>query len=166
MALNRRGAVHRDDALIVPSAVVLLVQPERDDRDMYAQFLCHAGLRPVVMSDAAPALVLAPHSHLIVTELLLPGPIDGIEFIVRLRSHDSTEAVPIIVLTTSVWDTERQRAEHAGCDRFLPKPCLPDHLLHEIRRLLATSATWRERQQAKATLPIEATTRRHPKRLG
>jgi CheY-like chemotaxis protein len=101
-----------------------------------------SALTPIIVSDAAPALVLAPDSHVIVTELLLPGSIDGIEFIVRLRSDRSTNGVPIIVLTSSAWDTERERAERAGCDMFLPKPCLPDRLLHEIRRLLAKSATW------------------------
>jgi two-component system cell cycle response regulator DivK len=151
----------------LPSAVVLLIQPERDDRDMYARFLRHAGMRPIIVSDAAPALVLAPDSHVIVTELLLPGSMDGIEFIVRLRSDRSTHGVPIIVLTASAWDTERERAERAGCDMFLPKPCVPDRLLHEIRRLLAKSATWtRPRQQAHANLPIEPKTRRHPKRTG
>jgi two-component system cell cycle response regulator DivK len=145
---------------------VLLVQPERDDRDMYAEFLRRAGMTPVVVSYAAPALVLAPNSDVIVTELLLPGSMDGIEFIVRVRG-DRTNRVPIIVLTSSAWDTERERAQRAGCDIFLPKPCLPDRLLHEIRRLLAKSATWtRRRQPAKANLPIEPQMRRHPKRTG
>jgi two-component system cell cycle response regulator DivK len=137
----------------LPSAVVLLIQPERDDRDMYARFLRHAGMTPIIVSDAAPALVLAPDSHVIVTELLLPGSMDGIEFIVRLRSDRSTNGVPIIVLTSSAWDTERERAERAGCDLFLPKPCLPDRLLHEIRRLLAKSATWTRPRQAGSAPP-------------
>jgi CheY-like chemotaxis protein len=146
---------------------VLLVQPERDDRDMYVECLHHVGMTPIIVSDAASALALAPDSDVIVTELLLPGSIDGIEFIVRLRSDRATNGVPIIVLTASAWDTERERAQRAGCDTFLPKPCVPDRLLHEIRRLLAKSAMWtRRRQQAHANLPIEPQTRRHPKRTG
>jgi CheY-like chemotaxis protein len=146
---------------------VLLVQPERDDRDMYAEFLRHAGMAPIAVSHAAPALGLAPDSDVIVTELLLPGSMDGIEFIARLRSDRSTNGIPIIVLTSSAWDTERERAQRAGCDMFLPKPCLPDRLLREIRRLLAKSAMWtRQRQPAKANLPIEPQTRRHPRRTG
>lgn len=151
----------------LPSAVVLLIQPERDDRDMYAEFLGDAGMTLIMLSEATPALVVAPDSHVIVTELLLPGSIEGIEFIVRLRSDRSTNGIPIIVLTTSAWDTERERAQRAGCDMFLPKPCLPDRLLDEILRLLAESATWtRQRQQAHANPPIEPQARRHPKRAG
>jgi len=149
----------------LPSAVVLLIQPECDDRDMYAWFLRHAGLTPIIVSHAAPALVLARGSHVIVTELLLPGSMDGIELIVRLRHDRSTSGVPIIVLTSLAWDTERERAQHAGCDMFLPKPCLPDHLLYEIRRLLVNSATWTG-PQAHANPPIELQTQRHPKQTG
>jgi two-component system cell cycle response regulator DivK len=151
----------------IPSAVVLLVQPERDDRDMYAEFLRHAGMTPIVVSNAVPALTVAPDADVIVTGLLLPGSMDGIEFIVRLRSDRCTSGLPIIVLTSSAWDTERDRAHRAGCDVFLSKPCLPDHLVREIRRLLARSAAWtRRRQPAKANLAIAPQMRRHPKRAG
>ena len=50
------------------------------------------------------------------------------------------------VLTASVWKPQRERAEAARCDVFLPKPCLPDHLLAEVRRLLAVSRVLRKRR--------------------
>jgi len=151
----------------LPSAVVLLIQHDRDDRDMYAEFLRHAGMTLIIVSEAAPALIVAPASDVIVTELLLPGSMEGIEFIARLRSDRSTNGIPIIVLTTSAWDTERERALRAGCDMFLPKPCLPDRLLDEIVRLLAKSAPWTsQRHLAHTTAPIEPESRRHPKRTG
>ena len=52
----------------------------------------------------------------------------------------------IIVLTACVWKPERERAEAARCDVFLPKPCLPDHLLAEVRHLLALSRILRKRR--------------------
>ena len=108
---------------------------------MYADFLRHAGMTLIIVSEAAPALLAAPDSQVIVTELLLPGSMEAIEFIVRLRSDRATRGIPIIVLTTSAWDTERERAQLAGCDLFLAKPCLPDQLLDGLRWLLAESAT-------------------------
>ena len=103
----------------LPSAVVLLIQPERDDRDMYALFLRHAGMTPIIVSDAAPALVLAPDSHVIVTELLLPGSMDGIEFIVRLRSHRSTNGVPIIVPARALPDAREAERLLAQLDGWI-----------------------------------------------
>jgi two-component system cell cycle response regulator DivK len=137
---------------------VLLVQPERDDRDMYAEFLRDAGLTLMVVSHAAPALRLARDADVIVTGLLLPGHMDGFEFMARLKRDDRTTNIPIIVLTSSAWQTERARAEHAGCDVFLSKPCLPDALLHEIRRLLALR---RVSKPQPARVPTATTIPRH-----
>jgi CheY-like chemotaxis protein len=43
-----------------------------------------------------------------------------------------------LVLASWVWTDDRDRAEQAGCDAFLQKPCLPEKLTSELRRLLLT----------------------------
>src|SRR6266850_5418817 len=73
------------------AAVVLLVQPERDDRDMYAEYLSHMGLKPICVQDADAALRLACRADIIVTELLLPGALDGYELIHRLKHSARSE---------------------------------------------------------------------------
>jgi CheY-like chemotaxis protein len=104
---------------------------------MYAEyFRCH-GLQPVPVLTARDGLTVAPKADVIVTGLLLPGDMDGIEFIARLKRDQRTKRVPIVVLTACAWKSDRERAEQAGCDVFLPKPCLPDDLLRAVRRLLA-----------------------------
>ena len=120
--------------------VVLLVQPSRDDGlEMYTEFLrCH-GLAVIPVSDSRDALVRAPQADIVVTGMTLDDPLDGVELVSRLRHNDCTRSTPIIVLTACVWPRERARAEGAGCDVFLPKPCLPDDLLGEVRRLLAAT---------------------------
>ena len=123
---------------VKPAAVVLLVQPHDDGRDMYAEFLGHHGLTVVCPDEVAEALTLAPTSDVIVTELRLPGALDGYEFIQRLRRDEQTRHKPVIVVTSWAWQTERLRAEEAGCDRFLIKPCLPDVLLREVRKALTS----------------------------
>jgi len=120
-------------------ALVLLVQPDRDDRDMYQEFLQHRGFLTVVVSSASDALLVAPRADVIVTGLMLPGPIDGIEFIRRLKTDDRTTAIPVLVLTAWAWQTDRDRAVAAGCDAFLAKPCLPDTFVTEIDHLLVSS---------------------------
>ena len=49
------------------------------------------------------------------------------------------KTIPVTALTVCAWQTERERAENAGCEAFLAKPCLPDALLREVRRVLASS---------------------------
>ena len=119
-----------------PSPVVLLVQPERDDRDMYEEYLSRKGLRPICVQEALIAQRLAGGVDVIVTDLLLPGPFDGCALIEWLKRDACTRRKPVLVLTVCAWAQDEARAHSAGCDRFLSKPCLPHVLLREIRRLL------------------------------
>jgi CheY-like chemotaxis protein len=131
------GQVHRALAPPTRRAVVLLVQPVRDDGlEMYAEYLRYSGLAAVAVSNATDALTIAPHADVIVTGMVLDDTLDGAELVSRLRGDDGTRHKPIIVLTACAWRQERERAEHAGCDLFLSKPCLPDALLREVRLLL------------------------------
>jgi len=121
------------------AAVVLLVQADADSREMYTEFLRYQGFLPVPVSTACDGLTVAPSADVIVTSLLLPGDMDGIEFIARLKRDEYTKRIPVIVLTACVWKGDRERAEQAGCDVYLSKPCLPGDLLRNVRRLLAAS---------------------------
>jgi len=107
---------------------------------MYAEFFRHEEFLPIPVSNGRDGLTVARHADVIVTGLLLLlGDMDGIEFIARLKRDERTTRIPLIVLTACAWKSDRQRAEEAGCDLFLAKPCLPDHLLREVRILLAAS---------------------------
>ena len=116
--------------------VVLLVQPERDDRDMYAEYLSHMGLTLLCVQDATDALRLAARADVVVTGILLPGALDGCGLTAALKSNPATQHIPIVVLTVCAWIHEEERARRAGCDVFLSKPCLPQTLFREIRRAL------------------------------
>jgi len=120
--------------------IVLLVQSERDDRDMYVEFLRRVGLLPVPVSSATDALCIAPRADLIVTGILLPGRMDGVTLVSRLKENEQTRNIPVIVLSACAWQQERERALAAGCDVFLSKPCLPSVLAREIRRWLPNRA--------------------------
>lgn len=120
--------------------VILLVQQSRDDGlEMYTEFLRYKGLAVIPVSRAKDALKHAPPADIVVTGMQLDGPVDGVELVSRLRRDDSTRATPIIVLTACASAKDRDRAYSAGCDVFLPKPCLPNDLLGEVRHLLAAA---------------------------
>jgi CheY-like chemotaxis protein len=90
----------------------------------------------VPVSTATDALRLASKADVVVTGILLPDHMDGIELVRRLKSAESTKHVPVLVLTACVWQSDRDRATASGCDLFLAKPCLPDVLVREIHRVL------------------------------
>jgi two-component system cell cycle response regulator DivK len=122
---------------IAPNAVVLLAQSSSDDSlDMYSDFLRYHGFTVIPVSNTHDALSLAPIADIIITGIVLSGPFDGVELVRRLRSPKRAKRKPIIVLTACAWQSDRARAHKAGCDVFLSKPCLPDELLGQVRRLL------------------------------
>lgn len=128
---------------------VLLVLEARDDAlDMYAEYLRYHGLVAIAISSAREAGARARQADIVVTGIPLDGPADGIELVSRLRSGDGARDTPIIVLSACATARDRQRAAHAGCDLFLPTPCLPQDLLREVRGLLRSAATIRRARDA------------------
>jgi CheY-like chemotaxis protein len=67
---------------------------------MYTEFLRQRGLVPIPSSTASDALAVAATADVIVTGVLLPGQMDGIEFLAQLKADGRTKNVPIIVLTS------------------------------------------------------------------
>jgi hypothetical protein len=82
---------------------------------------------------------LAPRADVVDTGIILDDPMDGVELVSRLRHDDGTRSTPIVVLAACAWPTDRERAEGAGCDVFLPKPCLSNDLLGEVQQLLTVT---------------------------
>jgi two-component system cell cycle response regulator DivK len=104
---------------------------------MYAEFFRHQGWRAIPVSAARDALRVAPIADVIITGILLPGHMDGVELIAQLKADERSKSIPVVVLTTCAWNAERQRAENAGCAAFLAKPCPPADLVGAVRRVLA-----------------------------
>jgi two-component system, cell cycle response regulator DivK len=119
---------------------VLLVGDCRDDRQMYAEYLRLQRFHVVEIDNTGDALALATTTDVIVTGIRVAGPFDGVELIRRLRANDRTTQKPILVVTACALPPDEQRARVAGCDVFLPKPCLPETLLAVIRHVLRTGA--------------------------
>jgi CheY-like chemotaxis protein len=117
----------------------LLVQPARDDREMYVLFLRRHGVTTLAASTALEAMGIVPAVDAIVTGISLAGMTDGLEFVRAVRQAVARH-ISVIVLTAHAYQSDRERAFAAGCDRFLAKPCLPHALLAEIYDVLDQSA--------------------------
>lgn len=121
--------------------LVLLVEDDRDGREMYAMSLEHSGFRVEQAHNGLQALEKARDlgPDIVVTDLAIPG-IDGLQLCRRLREDPRTERVPIIGITGyEHFVNEPGRATRAGCDAIFLKPCQPETLLAAIHQLLATA---------------------------
>jgi len=115
---------------------ILIVESDDDTRERYTEYLDARGFFVEAFSTADEALRSAKPADAVVTALALRGSIDGIQFIARTREREARRT-PIVVVTCRDFASERQRAMTAGADLFLPKPCLPDLLIGELRRVIA-----------------------------
>jgi CheY-like chemotaxis protein len=111
---------------------------------MYAEFLRSNGFSVTEVDSTDEGLSAAAAADLIVTGVRMPGTFDGIELVRRLRDDERTKNKPLIVLTACTFEPDQSRAFSAGCDVFLPKPCLPEILLREAKRLIQHSHRLRE----------------------
>jgi two-component system, cell cycle response regulator DivK len=127
----------------------LVVDSDRDSRQMYTEYLQRAAFEVFEAEDGREALAkaISRRPGIIVTETQLPG-IDGFHLCELLRADLFTRATPIIVVTADAYPPDLVRAERAGADVVLTKPCLPDQLLATIRQCLEKSAALRERAVA------------------
>ncbi len=100
---------------------------------MYALALLTMGLHPLTADTAedgfASACEFCP--AVIVADVTLPAG-SGLDLMRQLRQDGRTKNTRIIVLTADAGAEVKRRANDAGCDRFMVKPCLPDRLAVEI----------------------------------
>lgn len=119
------------------SPLVLVVDDFQDNREMFAEFLSLSGFRVAEAATGREAIdrgfALLP--DVILMDLSLPE-LDGWEATRQLKNDPRTRHIPIVALTGHALADHSREAREAGCDAFLTKPCLPEVLVVEIRRML------------------------------
>jgi len=120
-----------------PKPLVLVVDDYQDAREMYAEYLSFSGFRVEEASTGAEAIekAFALRPDVILMDLSLPG-MDGWTATRRLKNDDRTKDIPVVALTGHALAGASEGARQAGCDAFVTKPCLPDELVVEVRRML------------------------------
>jgi CheY-like chemotaxis protein len=117
--------------------LVLVVEDYQDAREMYAAYLQFSGFEVAEAGNGIEAIEktreLLP--DIVLMDLALPR-MDGWEATRRLKNDELTKHIPIVALTGHALAGHAEGAREAGCDAFVTKPCLPDALVAEIKRLL------------------------------
>ena len=120
---------------------VLLVDDYPDAREMYSEYLQFSGFDVVEAANGMEALQSAidRSPDIILMDLSLPV-MDGWEATRRLKADERTASIPVVALTGHALAGISEGAKRAGCDAFVTKPCLPEDLVKEIRRILEAAS--------------------------
>ena len=84
---------------------------------------------------------------LIITDIMMPGEVDGLELCRQVRASELLCHIPIIVITAKTTEADRIRGLEAGADAYLVKPFNSEELLVRVRKLLERQEKLRNKYQ-------------------
>jgi len=117
---------------------VLIVDDERDSRDLFAQILENAGARVRTSSSGSDALtcLIEEGADVLLSDIEMPQ-MDGYELLrlVRADTRIQRTRLTAIALTAYARAADRRRALEAGFDEHLAKPVDPQTLVATIASL-------------------------------
>jgi two-component system, OmpR family, alkaline phosphatase synthesis response regulator PhoP len=116
---------------------VLIVEDEKDIRDLVRYNLEEEGFAVVEASDGEVGLNLATRERpaLIILDLMLPG-LSGLEVCKHLRSREETMQVPILILTARASEVDKVLGLEIGADDYVTKPFSPRELVARVKAVL------------------------------
>ncbi len=118
------------------NATILVVDDVPENARLLEAILVPRGYDVVTAADGRAALELAESAHpdLVLLDVVMPE-MDGYAVCRRLREHEETAVLPVIMVTSST-GPEKTQAIEAGADDFIQKPLNHHELLTRVKSLL------------------------------
>ncbi|MDR0205532.1 MAG: response regulator [Delftia acidovorans] len=116
---------------------ILLVDDDRDIRDLLSAYLVKNGLRVTAVPTGRHMRIALEQSgpfDLVILDLMLPGE-DGLALCRDLRAGRH-KALPVLMLTARGDEADRILGLEMGADDYLPKPFAARELLARLRSVL------------------------------
>ena len=116
---------------------LLVVDDEASNREVLEQMLSPIGFEVHQASGGREAIdaVAAWTFHLVLMDIRMPD-VDGIQAIQAIRASDSGNDIPIIAVSASVFEDDKDHVLSAGADDFVAKPVQEADLFQKIGRCL------------------------------
>jgi DNA-binding response OmpR family regulator len=113
---------------------ILIVEDSDAIRRMIEALVAARGFSVTAVSSGAKGLESAAVKvpDVVLLDLNLPGPYDGVEVCKRLRAEPATATTPVVFITAMADAESKQRALDAGATAYYTKPFSPTALLKEI----------------------------------
>ncbi len=120
---------------------IVIIEDEADILEVIRYNLKREGFEVFSSVDGASGVdsITRNLPDLIILDLMLPG-IDGLEICRRLKTNDSTEQIPIIMVTAKGEESDIVIGLGLGADDYIPKPFSPRELVARVKAVLRRSA--------------------------
>jgi two-component system cell cycle response regulator DivK len=121
---------------------ILIAEDRPSSRELIRTVLEGCGYIVAEASDGRQAVEVAKRENpdLLIVDLQMPT-LDGLGVLAELRQDERFADVPIVALTASAMQGDRERALEAGFTEYITKPVNLRFLREEITRLLSPSET-------------------------
>ena len=118
-------------------SLILIVEDNEKNMKLVRDVLQVKGYETLeaVTGEDGLALARARMPDLILMDIQLPG-ISGIEALKALRADATTAAIPVIAVTASVMQQDRQQIVNAGFNAFVEKPVNLRNLLDVVQKAI------------------------------
>ena len=119
---------------------ILVVEDDLTNLEIIVRFLKISQFEVVTAGNGPEgvALALSEKPDLILMDLGLPNPEDGLEATRQIRAQAGTESIPIIAFTARSMAQDKEKARAAGCNDFESKPVDFKRLRVKIQQCLAS----------------------------
>jgi two-component system cell cycle response regulator DivK len=123
----------------VAGELILIIEDNAKNLKLVRDVLQFNGYQTAEAITAEDGLVLARSQHpaLVLLDIQLPG-MDGFAALRELRADPITKSTPVIAVTASAMERDRQRILEAGFDGYMTKPIRVKEFTEEIRTVLTT----------------------------
>jgi CheY-like chemotaxis protein len=122
---------------------ILIVNDSPDQLEMMNYMLRQAGYQVINAEDGREGfdVVRREMPDLVISDISMPG-IDGVELCQMIRANKQTSAVPIILVSALLRESERMvESLEAGADDYIEAPYEPMRLIAKVARLLGRKQT-------------------------
>lgn len=122
------------------SRTILIVEDEKEIRDLLAHYLSKEGYVPAIASDGESGLasIRSRKPDLVLLDILLPR-MDGLDLLRKIRGDRETARIPVIMLTAKGDETDRVVGLELGADDYIPKPFSPREVVARVRAVFRRS---------------------------
>jgi len=122
------------------SKTILVVEDEKEIRDLLDHCLRKEGFAPIQAQDGETAIAKARKEKpdLVLLDILLPKA-DGLEVLRAIRSTPGIESTPVLMLTAKGSETDRVVGLELGADDYITKPFSPREVVARIKAVFRRS---------------------------